>query len=106
MQQKQTVQALIGEVDGLTKLVQNNERKDKMDEKSQEENTKLKQFNKGNNTGNNRKSHVLLGSNIEDICPNRHMRIRRMMNIILTTRLRLRQESKKGKLTRWKLVII
>ena len=95
MQQQQTVQTLIWKVDGLTKLVQNNERKDKMDENSREENTKLKQFNKGNNAGNNRKSHVLLGSNIEDIRPNRNMRIRRMMNIILTTQLRLRKESKK-----------
>ena len=31
MQQQQTVPALIGKVDGLTKLVENNERKSKME---------------------------------------------------------------------------
>ena len=61
MQQQQTVQALIGKVDGLTKLVENNG-KSKMDEHCRDDNTKVKHLK-----ATDRKSHVLSDSDIEDI---------------------------------------
>ena len=69
MQQQQTVTALIGKVDGLTKLVENSQTKSASDESTRRENrdqnphTRVKQLSREKPN----KTHVLSDSDIEDI---------------------------------------
>ena len=64
IQQQQTVSALIGKVDGLAKLVENNGEKQKASEAKREEKTRVKQLGTGKQS---RKTHVLSDSDIEDV---------------------------------------